>query len=74
VAPTFPKALDAHVLPGDAVFLLRHMPDAHLQFRLTCPHGVFLRRAGAARLPGVNTVTKCQCEGGTEHDQRESGQ
>jgi hypothetical protein len=24
-------------------FLLRHMPDAHLQFCLTCPHGVFLR-------------------------------
>jgi hypothetical protein len=45
VAPTFPKAFDAYVLPGDAVFLLRHMPDAHLQFCLACPHGVFLRRA-----------------------------
>jgi hypothetical protein len=31
------------LLPGDPGFLLRHMPDAHLQFCLTCPHGVSIR-------------------------------
>jgi hypothetical protein len=34
-----PKALNEGCLPDNADFLLRHVPDAHLQFRLTCPHG-----------------------------------
>jgi hypothetical protein len=32
-----PKAFDENILLGDAIFLLGHMPDAHLQFRLACP-------------------------------------
>jgi hypothetical protein len=39
-ALTLPKADDEGFLTSDAGFLLRHVPDAHLQFRLTCPHGV----------------------------------
>jgi hypothetical protein len=34
-----PKTFDENILLGDAIFLLGHMPDAHLQFRLACPHG-----------------------------------
>jgi hypothetical protein len=37
----FSEALNKGFLPGDAAFLLRHMPDAHLQFGLARPHGVF---------------------------------
>ena len=34
------KALNEGFLLGDALFLLRHMPDRHLLFCLTRPHGV----------------------------------
>ena len=37
----FSEAFNECFLPGDAGFLLRYVPDAHLQFCLTCPHGVF---------------------------------
>jgi psiF repeat len=37
------KALNEGFLPGNAGFLLRHMPDAHLKFCLACPHGGSLR-------------------------------
>jgi hypothetical protein len=33
---TFPEAFNEDILPGDAVFLFRHMPNAHLQFCLAC--------------------------------------
>jgi|HubBroStandDraft_6_1064221.scaffolds.fasta_scaffold2186852_2 hypothetical protein len=36
----FSEAFNECFLPGDAGFLLRYVPDAHLQFCLTCPHGV----------------------------------
>jgi hypothetical protein len=39
-ASTFPKAFNQGFLTGDAVFLLRHVADAHLQFCLAYPHGV----------------------------------
>jgi hypothetical protein len=39
-APAFPKVFNEDFLPGDADFLLCHMPDAHLQFGLARPHGV----------------------------------
>jgi hypothetical protein len=38
-ASTLPEAFNEDFLPGNAAFLLRHMPDAHLQFCFTCPHG-----------------------------------
>jgi hypothetical protein len=36
----FSEAFNECFLPGDAGFLLRYVPDAHLQFCLACPHGV----------------------------------
>jgi len=35
----FSQAFNEGFLPGDAGFLLGHVPDAHLQFCLACPHG-----------------------------------
>jgi hypothetical protein len=39
------KALNEGFLLGDALFLLRHMPDRHLLFCLTSPHGVLTMMA-----------------------------
>jgi hypothetical protein len=44
------EAFNEDILPGDAVFLFGHMPDAHLLFCLTYPHGGSLPRSPPAPL------------------------
>jgi hypothetical protein len=53
----FSKALNEGFLLGDALFLLGHMPDRHLLFCLTCPHGVLTMMASTHDLLKIGTLS-----------------